>query len=71
MPPKKWQNGILCHISHIQISILVIIFFARIVRLIGSGAQLLCGVVVGWYLSTASIPFVWRMSPNFGVKVTS
>ena len=63
-PPKIWQTGILCHIWHIQISILVINCFARIVRLRGGGAQLLCGVVVEWYLSTVSNPFVWLMRTN-------
>ena len=68
-PPKIWQNGILCHIWHIQISILVIIVFARIARLSGSGSWSLYGVVVEWYLSTASSPFVWLMSPNLVLKL--
>ena len=33
-PPKIWQNGILCHIWHIQILILVINCFARIAILL-------------------------------------
>ena len=69
-PPKIWQNGILCHIWHIQILIIVINFSARIASLlevVEHNRRL--SIVMGPKRRVQ--PFRMAHEAEFGVKVTS
>ena len=69
-PPKIWQNGILCHIWQLQISILVINCFGRIVSLLEVVEHDLRSLIVMGTKRRVQ-PFKMAHEAEFGVKVTS